>query len=153
MIARNPPLTESRILAVSRWVRAWNAPRDQPRPICPESFPAPRMVVADGASSNCPGARLKLEMSWGSRPTRRVYTNPSSPKNGLLESGKRKMSVPSTKKGRFSGKKLSNPVRFTTAGSASTWPKSGVTVASSVSPLVSPTLRSPPVRIVEREAS
>src|SRR5688500_20119955 len=36
------------------------------------------------------------------------------------------------KKGRFSGNEVSNAVRFTTAGSASTWPKSGLNVASSV---------------------
>lgn len=32
---------------------------------------------------------------------------------------------PSTKKGRFSGKKGSKRVRFSTAWSTSTWPKSG----------------------------
>ena len=37
--------------------------------------------------------------------------------------------APSTKNGRRSGKNVSKPLRLTTAGSASTWPKSGFTVA------------------------
>ena len=41
---------------------------------------------------------------------------------------------PSTKNGRFSSKNTSNAERFTTAGSTSTCPKSGFTVAVSVSP-------------------
>ena len=55
-----------------------------------------------------------------------------------------KMSLPSTKNGRFSGKKVSNADRFTTAGSTSTWPKSGFTVPVSVSPAGSPTRTSAP---------
>src|SRR6266852_5831558 len=43
-----------------------------------------------------------------------------------------KYPAPSTKKGRFSSKNVSNADRFTTAGSTSTWPKSGLTVALSV---------------------
>ena len=50
-----------------------------------------------------------------------------------------KICAPSTKNGRFSGKKVSKSVRFTTAGSTSTWPKSGLTVASRAKLL--PTLR------------
>src|ERR1044071_1775735 len=38
----------------------------------------------------------------------------------------------STKNGRFSGKKVSNAERLSTAGSTSTWPKSGLIVALSV---------------------
>ena len=41
----------------------------------------------------------------------------------------RKMPAPSTKNGRRSEKNVSNADRLTTAGSASTWPKSGLTVA------------------------
>jgi hypothetical protein len=40
---------------------------------------------------------------------------------------KLKMLAPSTKNGRFSGRNVSNADRFTTDGSASTWPKSGLT--------------------------
>src|SRR5688572_15990907 len=50
------------------------------------------------------------------------------------------------KKGRFSEKNVSNAERFTSAGSASTWPKSGLTAASSVRLGPSPILRSPPTR-------
>jgi hypothetical protein len=52
--------------------------------------------------------------------------------------------TPSVKNGRFSWKKLSTSERLTTAGSISTWPKSGFTVALSVS--LEPRLvrRSPP---------
>ena len=59
------------------------------------------------------------------------------------------MLTPSVKNGRFSWKKLSTSVRFTTAGSISTWPKSGFTVAFSVS--LEPTLmrRSPPTAGVD----
>ena len=47
---------------------------------------------------------------------------------------KRKMPDPSMKNGRRSSKYVSNALRFTTAGSASTWPKSGFKVAVTVSP-------------------
>ena len=47
---------------------------------------------------------------------------------------KRNVPEPSTKKGRRSGKNVSNASRFTTAGSASTWPKSGLTVPVNVRP-------------------
>src|SRR3954471_24060738 len=50
------------------------------------------------------------------------------------------------KKGRRSLKKVSKALRFTSAGSASTWPKSGFTVASSVRLGPKPTFRSAPVR-------
>ena len=52
--------------------------------------------------------------------------------------------LPSTKKGRFSWKEVSNGERLRTAGSASTWPKSGCTVAFSVRSDVMPYLRSAP---------
>src|SRR5262245_57262048 len=48
------------------------------------------------------------------------------------------------KNGRFSWKKVSNALRLTTAGSASTCPKSGFTVALSVSAGVTAYLRSTP---------
>ena len=44
------------------------------------------------------------------------------------------MPEPSTKNGRRSLKNVSNAERLTTAGSASTWPKSGLTVALRVNP-------------------
>ena len=47
---------------------------------------------------------------------------------------KLKMPEPSTKNGRRSEKNVSKAERFTTAGSASTWPKSGLTVPVSVRP-------------------
>jgi hypothetical protein len=57
---------------------------------------------------------------------------------------KRNLSAPSTKNGRFSSKNVSKAVRFTTAGSTSTCPKSGSTVAFRVRSLVTPYLRSTP---------
>src|SRR5665647_763817 len=59
------------------------------------------------------------------------------------------MLLPSTKKGLFSSKKVSNAVRFTTEGSASTCPKSGLTVRSSVMSLVIPNLASSPPLIFQ----
>ncbi len=69
------------------------------------------------------------------------------------------MPAPSTKKGRFSWKRVSKAVRLTTAGSTSTWPKSGLMVAPRVRLELSPVLqvepraieeiRSVPVRVVE----
>ena len=50
----------------------------------------------------------------------------------------------STKNGRRSLKNVSNAERLTTAGSASTWPKSGLTVAVNVSAGVIAYLRSRP---------
>src|SRR6478672_3607847 len=55
--------------------------------------------------------------------------------------------APSTKNGRFSGKKVSNAERLSTAGSTSTCPKSGLNVASSVRFDVRRSLRSSPTRI------
>ena len=57
---------------------------------------------------------------------------------------KLKMPVPSTKNGRRSWKNVSKDVRLTTDGSASTWPKSGFTVASTVMLDVMPYLISAP---------
>ena len=48
------------------------------------------------------------------------------------------------KNGRFSEKNVSNALRFTTAGSASTWPKSGLTVAVRFSAGVTAYFRSTP---------
>jgi hypothetical protein len=58
----------------------------------------------------------------------------------------KKYPLPSTKKGRFSAKYVSNAVRFTTAGSTSTWPKSGLTEPVSVRFEVSKYLKSTPTR-------
>src|SRR5678815_381103 len=55
------------------------------------------------------------------------------------------MFAPSRKNGRFSGKNVSNALRLTTAGSASTCPKSGFTVAVSVNDGVTAYLRSAPI--------
>src|SRR6187551_2838028 len=57
---------------------------------------------------------------------------------------KRKVPEPSTKNGRRSGKNVSNASRLTTAGSASTWPKSGFAVAVNVRPGVTAYFRSRP---------
>src|SRR5687768_171184 len=56
-----------------------------------------------------------------------------------------KLPEPSTKKGRRSWKNVSNAPRFTTAGSASTWPKSGLTVAVNVNAGVTAYFRSTPI--------
>ena len=58
---------------------------------------------------------------------------------------KLKLPEPSTKNGRRSLKYVSNALRLTTAGSASTWPKSGFTLAVSVRPGVSAYFRSSPI--------
>ncbi len=60
---------------------------------------------------------------------------------------KRKISLPSTKKGRFSSKTVSKAERFTDAGSTSTCPKSGFSVASSVRLLVMRYLTSIPAEL------
>ena len=57
---------------------------------------------------------------------------------------KRNVPDPSTKNGRRSGKNVSKASRFTTAGSASTCPKSGFAVAVSVSPGVTAYFTSSP---------
>src|SRR3990172_3506886 len=51
---------------------------------------------------------------------------------------------PSTKNGRFSWKKDSTSERLITAGSTSTWPKSGLIVAFNVRLLPNPAWRSAP---------
>jgi hypothetical protein len=66
-----------------------------------------------------------------------LFPPPSCPKLS-------KICAPSVKKGRFSEKKVSKAVRLITAGSSSTWPKSGFTVASSVKLLLTPHLMSSP---------
>ena len=62
----------------------------------------------------------------------------------VRERANRNISARSMKNGRFSSKKVSKAVRLTTAGSTSTWPKSGLTVAFSVRLFVRPYLRSSP---------
>src|SRR5205823_13636613 len=60
---------------------------------------------------------------------RREYTRPSPVLQSLTAvqfTSNRKMPAPCTKNGRCSLKKVSNAVRLSTAGSASTWPKSGL---------------------------
>src|SRR5919197_6652807 len=64
----------------------------------------------------------------------------------------RNMPDPSTKNGRRSVKNVSKAVRLTTAGSASTWPKSGFTVVVSVSPGVSAYFKSNPTALVGDDA-
>src|SRR6185436_5795980 len=58
---------------------------------------------------------------------------------------KRKLPDPSTKNGRRSEKNVSNASRLTTAGSASTWPKSGFIVAVKVRPGVTAYFKSRPI--------
>ena len=70
-----------------------------------------------------------------------------------LRPKRRKTWLPSVKKGRFSSKKVSNAVRFTTAGSTSTWPKSGLRAPTSVIPLETPYLKSRPAPPKKREPS
>src|SRR5258706_12518312 len=57
-----------------------------------------------------------------------------------------KYPAPSTKNGRFSSKNVSNADRLTTAGSTSTCPKSGFTVAFIVRFEVTRYIASPPTR-------
>jgi hypothetical protein len=61
--------------------------------------------------------------------------------------GKAKSPFPSTKNGRCSAKKVSKAPRLSTEGSASTWPKSGFTVALSSRFEAIRYLRSPPAVI------
>src|SRR5207249_9572144 len=78
---------------------------------------------------------------------RREYTRPSPVLQSLTAvqfTSNRKMPAPCTKNGRCSLKKVSNAVRLSTAGSASTWPKSGLTVASRVRFDATRYFRSPP---------
>src|SRR6266496_626254 len=66
---------------------------------------------------------------------RREYTRPSPVLQSLTAvqfTSKRKIPAPCTKNGRCSRKNGSNAVRLSTPGSASTWPKSGLTVASNL---------------------
>ena len=85
----------------------------------------------------------------GGRPIRRVA---SIERLDTLEQKKQlkpprpKYPAPSTKNGRFSSKNVSNADRLTTAGSTSTWPKSGFTVALSVRFDVTRSIASPPTR-------
>ena len=83
----------------------------------------------------------------GARPMRREYTSPSP----VLQSFTAvqftlnwNVPAPCTKKGRFSWKNVSNAERLSTPGSASTWPKSGLIVASSLRFEATRYLRSPP---------
>jgi hypothetical protein len=64
-----------------------------------------------------------------------------------------KTSAPSRKNGRFSSKKVSLPERFTTAGSTSTWLKSGLTAPTSAMPELKPYLTSRPSAPNGREPS
>jgi hypothetical protein len=112
---------------------------DQP-PTLPESFTAPAMVVDSGASTQ----------SWsrstdGSLPMRREKKYSGAVADSSARSRpKRKRSSPSTKKGRFSSNRVSKSVRLTSAGSASTCPKSGFTVAFRTRPPVTRYLSSKP---------
>jgi hypothetical protein len=74
----------------------------------------------------------------GSEALRRAADAPRVEERGALtllqvkqlKEPKPKSPLPSTKKGRFSAKKVSKAERFTTAGSTSTCPKSGLMVAT-----------------------
>jgi len=60
-------------------------------------------------------------------------------------SSERKVSLPSMKNGRRSSRKVSNAVRFTSDGSASTCPKSGFAVKSRTMPPLIPSFPSRPI--------
>jgi hypothetical protein len=124
-------------------VTASSTPTLQPPRVRPVSFAAPAMVVSWGASMNSKSWPPKPRC--GFRPIRRVWVKlyPFDELYVRIEP-KPKMLAPSTKNGRRSGKKVSNALRFTTAGSTSTWPKSGLKVALSVRLLVMPYFTSSP---------
>ena len=102
-------------------------------------------MVAVGASEKTASDAIG---PCGLRPMRREYMTvggrpvlpPGPPRANW------KISPPSTKKGRRSSKRVSKAVRLITAGSTSTWPKSGLTVASRVRFEPSRYLRSAPAR-------
>ncbi len=106
------------------------------------------MVVLSGTSTNSPAPRAR-PTACGERPIRRVNTIDSDEallhvKHQKLPNEKRFWSA--MKNSRFSGKNVSNALRFTTAGSTSTCPKSGLNVALSIRSEVSEYLRSAPTR-------
>ena len=69
----------------------------------------------------------------------------SSETAGRCRYGGTNVRLSSRKNGRFSGKNVSKTDRFSTAGSCSTCPKSGLNVADSVAPVPSPIRASSPV--------
>jgi len=101
------------------------------------------MVVAWGLSSMAPplGA-MTLSLCEGRFPILREKKSDS----GVLSTLAPKVNIcaPSTKNGRFSGKRVSKTVRFNTASSTSTCPKSGLMDASSVKFRAIPYLMSRP---------
>src|SRR6266550_3248438 len=121
-------------VARSRRVIAVRPPTFQLPATLPVSLSAPRMCAPSGPStyplSGAPG-------SDSERPMRRLYRkfgpDQLNPQKLLWPPyPNSKIDEPSTKNGRLSLKKVSRSLRFTTAGSTSTWPKSGLTVALSV---------------------
>ena len=101
-----------------------NSPSAKPPADLPVTLAALTMVEASGISTVPPAGGL--DHPCGLRPMRREW-NSRAPTTCWS-----KRAPPSTKNGRRSGKKDSNAVRLTTAGSASTCPKSGLAARSSV---------------------
>ena len=121
---------------------------DQPVGVRPVSFAAPRMVVFSGTSAYR-SAVSRIAAICGERPMRRVLSMlrlETFEQKKQLSPPNPKYPAPSTKNGRRSSRNVSNAERFTTAGSTSTWPKSGLTVALRVRLDVSNTRASAPTR-------
>jgi hypothetical protein len=89
--------SESATRASSASASALSTPIDHPPAVFPETFAAPRMVDDSGLSTYPPGTCISR---CGVRPTRRGL------KRWAVPSLKRKISVPSRKKGRFSGNRI-----------------------------------------------
>src|SRR6185295_9459409 len=135
--------------ACSRRVTASSAPIDHPDGVRPVNFAAPRIAVFSGMSTYTPPSRRAAKRPCGERPMRRVLTIDrleTLEQKKQLRPPRPKYPAPSTKNGRRSSRKVSNADKFTTAGSTSTWPKSGLIVALSVRLEVSNTRASTPTR-------
>src|SRR3954470_19507776 len=107
----------------------------------PVSLAAPRMVVWVGADEYAPSGVSGVPR--GVRPMRREQNSPLQLPS-LQATSKLETPAPRPKNGRRSEKNVSKAERLTTAGSASTWPKSGLTVPVSVRPGFTAYLKSTP---------
>jgi hypothetical protein len=112
-------------------VNAWSRPTSQACFTLPVSFVATAIDVTPGSSrSPAPAAVTGI---CGVRPIRREKNGFGELANVYARSWPNWNALaPSTKKGRRSGKIVSNALRLTTAGSSSTWPKSGLIDVESV---------------------
>ena len=106
----------------------------------------PARIGIEAPLSDRPMVRLKNSFASGGEFCRPLAAAlpPPSVAVPVLGSPNWKMPEFSRKNSRFSGKRMLNRVRFTCCSSASTCEKSVFTVASSVSPVVSPYFRSSP---------